>query len=150
MEDTMSDSVATEGLRAAPARRVAAGLANVGLWVLQAVLAFQFTGGGYLKLTGAAVMVDLFADIGAGQWLRYVVGVLEVAGAAGLLIPRLSGLAALGLVGLMVGAAATNQFVIGQSPWLPLGLLLASAVIARGRWSRTRHLLARFRRGART
>lgn len=114
---------------------------SIGLWVLQAVLAFQFAGGGFLKLSGAPVMVDLFADIGAGQWLRYAVGALEVAGAVGLLIPALSGLAALGVTALMVGAVITNQFVIGESPWLPVALLAVGAVIARGRWSRTKSLV---------
>jgi uncharacterized membrane protein YphA (DoxX/SURF4 family) len=135
----MSHLVAT---RQASAPRVG----NVGLWVLQAVLAFQFAGGGLLKLSGAPVMAELFADIGAGQWLRYLVGALEVAGAVGLLVPRLSGLAALGLAGLMVGATATNLFVIGESPWLPIGLLLASVLVARGRWTQTRVLAGRLRR----
>jgi uncharacterized membrane protein YphA (DoxX/SURF4 family) len=135
----MSHLVAT---RQASASRVG----NVGLWVLQAVLAFQFAGGGLLKLSGAPVMAELFADIGAGQWLRYLVGALEVAGAVGLLVPRLSGPAALGLAGLMVGATATNLFVIGESPWLPIGLLLASILVARGRWTQTRVLAGRPRR----
>jgi uncharacterized membrane protein YphA (DoxX/SURF4 family) len=135
----MSHPVAT---RQAPASRAG----NVGLWVLRAVLAFQFAGGGLLKLSGAPVMAELFADIGAGQWLRYLVGALEVAGAVGLLVPRLSGLAALGLAGLMVGATATNLFVIGESPWLPIGLLLASVLVARGRWTQTRVLAGRLRR----
>jgi uncharacterized membrane protein len=119
---------------------------NVTLWVLQAVLAFQFAGGGLLKLTGSPELVDLFATIGAGQWLRYVVGALEVAGAVGLLVPRLSGLAALGLAALLVGATATNLFVLGESPWLPIGLLLVSALIARGRWPRTKALAGRLQR----
>jgi uncharacterized membrane protein YphA (DoxX/SURF4 family) len=109
-------------------------------------LAFQFAGAGFLKLTGAPEMVELFADIGAGQWLRYAVGVLEVAGTVGLLVPPLSGLAALGLAALMGGAAVTNQFVIGESPWLPIILLLASALIAWGRRSWTRALVDRLRR----
>jgi uncharacterized membrane protein YphA (DoxX/SURF4 family) len=91
-------------------------------------------------------LVDMFADIGAGQWLRYLVGALEVAGAAGLLVPRLSGLAALGLAGLMVGATITNLFILGESPWLPVGLLLVSALIARGRWSKTKALADGIRR----
>jgi uncharacterized membrane protein YphA (DoxX/SURF4 family) len=119
---------------------------GITLWVLQAALAFQFAGAGFLKLTGAPEMVDLFADVGAGQWLRYAVGVLEIAGAAGLLVPPLSGLAALGLAALMAGAAVTNQFVVGESPWLPIVLLLASALIAGGRRSRTKALVDRVRR----
>jgi uncharacterized membrane protein YphA (DoxX/SURF4 family) len=127
----MSNIVATE--KTQPSRAT-----NVVLWVLQVVLAFQFAGGGLLKLTGSPEMVDLFATIGAGQWFRYVVGTLEVAGAAGLLVPRLSGLAALGLAGLLVGATATNLFILGESPWLAIGLLVVSALIAWGRWSRTK------------
>jgi hypothetical protein len=42
--------------------------------------------------------------------------------------------------GLMVGATATNLFVLGESPWLPIGLLLVSALIAWGRRSRTKAL----------
>jgi uncharacterized membrane protein YphA (DoxX/SURF4 family) len=135
----MSGIVAT---RKAPAARPG----NVALWVLQAVLAFQFAGGGLAKLAGSPALVDLFASIGAGQWLRYVVGALEVAGAVGLLVPRLSGLAALGLAALMGGATVTNLFVIGERPWLPVGLLLVSAVVAWGRRDRTRALAARLKR----
>jgi uncharacterized membrane protein YphA (DoxX/SURF4 family) len=135
----MSDIVAT---RKAPAARPF----NVALWVLQVVLALQFAGGGLAKLAGSPELVDLFTSIGAGQWLRYVVGALEVAGAVGLLVPRLSGLAALGLAALMVGATVTNLFVIGERPWLPVGLLLVCAVIAWGRRSQTRALAATLKR----
>jgi uncharacterized membrane protein YphA (DoxX/SURF4 family) len=110
---------------------------NVALWTLQGVLAIQFAGGGLLKLTGSPEMIDLFADIGAGQWLRWLVGGLEVAGAVGLLVPALSGPAALGLAGLMVGAATTNQYIIDESPWLPIALLVVCAIVATARRSRT-------------
>jgi uncharacterized membrane protein YphA (DoxX/SURF4 family) len=125
-EDGMSDIVAT---RQAPVARPV----NVALWVLQALLALQFAAGGLAKLAGAPELVELFASIGAGQWLRYVVGALEVAGAVGLMVPRLWRLAALGLAALMVGATVTNLFVIHERPWLPVGLLLVAAVIAWGR-----------------
>ena len=59
-----------------------------------------------------------------------MVGVLEVAGAVGLLIPLLSSLAALRLAAVMVGAAMTTQFLLEESPWLPL---VVAAVIA---WAR--------------
>jgi len=91
----------------------------VGLWALQIVLAAQFAAGGLLKISGHPQMVDMFADIGAGQWLRYLVGGLEVAAAVGLLIPRLAGPAALGLVALMVGATVTIVAVLHASPVTP-------------------------------
>ena len=62
-------------------------------WVLQVGLAFFIGSAGLIKLAGDAAMVTMFADIGAGQWLRSAVGALEVAGAIGLLIPRLRALA---------------------------------------------------------
>jgi putative oxidoreductase len=118
----------------APSRR----LAGIALWVLQAALAFQFAGAGLVKLTGSPEMVDMFATIGAGPWLRYLVGALELAGAVGLLVPMLSGLAALGLAALMVGATVTNLLILGASPWLPVGMLAASALVAWGRRSTVR------------
>src|ERR687894_226223 len=105
---------------------------NVALWALQILLALQFAMAGLAKVFGDPAMVEMFATIGIGQWFRYVVGTLELAGAVGVLIPRLSRLAALGLVCLMAGATVTNLIVLGASPLLPIGVLLASAVVAWG------------------
>jgi putative oxidoreductase len=138
----MSDTGITRGRRAAPAtsRRRAV---NIALWALQAVLALMFSMAGFAKLGGDAAMVKMFATIGIGQWFRYLVGALEIAGAAGVLVPRLSGLAALGLVCLMAGATLTNVLVLGTSPLLPIALMLAGVLVAWGRWPRTITLPAR-------
>jgi putative oxidoreductase len=114
---------------------------NFALWALQGLLALQFAMAGFAKVFGDAAMVEMFATIGVGQWFRYVVGALELAGAVGMLIPRLSGLAALGLVCLMAGATLTNVLVLGTSPLMPIVLLVVSAVVAWGRWPQTRALL---------
>jgi putative oxidoreductase len=114
---------------------------SIALWVLQALLALQFAMAGLAKVGGDPAMVEMFATIGIGQWFRYLVGALEIAGAIGVLIPRLSGLAALGLVCLMAGAILTNLFVLGASPMLPSGLLVMSAVVAWGRRAWTRAFL---------
>jgi putative oxidoreductase len=114
---------------------------TVGLWALQALLASQFVGAGLVKVTGSPAMVTMFAEIGAGQWLRYFVGTVELAGAIGLLVPRLCGLAALGLVALMIGAAATNVGVLGEPPCLPIAYLLVAAAVAWRRWPDTRALV---------
>lgn len=111
---------------------------NVTLWVLQILLALMFFGGGASKLGGAPEMVEMFTAIGVGQWLRYVVGALEIAGAIGLLIPRLSRLAALGLVALMVGATFTNLFILNVNSVVSIIFLLVSALIAAWRWSQSR------------
>jgi uncharacterized membrane protein YphA (DoxX/SURF4 family) len=132
----------------APTRtgRVTGRVANIATWVVQVVVGLQFISGGGLKLAGSPVMVDLFSDIGAGQWFRYLVGALEVAGGIGLLIRPLCGLAAAGLAAVMVGAVVTNVAVINENPTLPAVYLVLLAVIAWRRRARTAALLARFRR----
>jgi putative oxidoreductase len=127
-------------------RRRAVGIA---MWVLQALLALQFAMAGLAKVFGDPAMVEMFATIGVGQWFRYAVGALELAGAVGVLIPRLCGLAALGLVGLMAGATLTNVLVLGTSPLLPIVLLVVSAVVAWGRWPRTRTFFTKNREAGR-
>jgi uncharacterized membrane protein len=126
----MSEATTKTGGTPTTVRRTRGRVLGIALWTLQVLLALQFASGGVLKLAGDPAMVAMFADIGVGQWLRYLVGGLEIAGALGLLVPRLSGLAALGLVGLMVGAAATNALVLGTSPLLPILLLLLAALVA--------------------
>src|SRR5215208_7861493 len=104
----MSDTGITSGTPAARATSRRHAVNIFALWVLQAVLALMFAMAGFAKVGGDAAMVEMFATIGIGQWLRYLVGTLEIAGALGVLVPRVSGLAALGLVCLMVGATLTN------------------------------------------
>ena len=118
---------------------------NVGLWILQIGAAGMFLMVGFLKLSGDPQMVGLFDAIGLGQWFRYVTGSLEVLGAVLLLIPRLSGLGALLLVGVMLGAVATHLFIVGGSPLLAIILLVVTGVIAWGRRKRTMNILAGLR-----
>ena len=120
---------------------------NIALWVLQIALAAAFIlNFGPGKLLGSEQAVQTFADIGAGQWLRYLTGILEIAGGIGLLIPRLSGLAALGLVGVMSGAVLAEVLFLDADVVVPLILLIAVAAIAWFRRDRTLALLARLRR----
>jgi uncharacterized membrane protein YphA (DoxX/SURF4 family) len=103
---------------------------HIGLWAVRVILAAQFVAGGALKLTADPAMVAMFNDIGAGDWLRLLVGVCEVGGGVGLLAPRLVRPAATGLVLLMAGAAVTNVVALGTSPAIPLTLLALAAVVA--------------------
>ena len=118
---------------------------NVGLWILQIGAAGMFLMVGFLKLSGDAQMVGLFDAVGLGQWFRYVTGSLEVLGAVLLLVPRLSGLGALLLVGVMLGAVPTHLFVVGGSPLSAIILLIVTGVVAWGRRRRTMNLLAELR-----
>ena len=125
-------TTATLAGRATTAGRPAPGgrAGTIAVWVLRLALAAVFAGAGLAKLAGDAAMVDMFADIGAGQWLRHLVGTCEVLAAVGLLVPRLAGAAALGLVALMTGATLTNVLVLEVTPALTIAFLMAAAVVA--------------------
>ncbi|OKI47427.1 DoxX family protein [Micromonospora sp. CB01531] len=105
-------------------------------WLPQVALALAMFGAGAAKLAAEPAMVRMFDDIGAGQWFRPVVGGLEVAGALGLLVPRLARYAVLGLVVLLAGAVVTNLVVLRTSPLGALVLLAVAAVVATVRWRR--------------
>jgi len=102
--------------------------ATIALWTLQVLLGVMFVvGSGAPKLFGEAYAVQIFEDLGTGQWLRVVVGLLEVAGGIGLLVPRLAGLAASCLIALMVGATVAQLFFLSEGFWFTpviLGVLL--------------------------
>ncbi|GGP44564.1 DoxX family protein [Saccharothrix coeruleofusca] len=102
---------------------------SVLVWGLQLALAAYFAYSGSLLFGDD--FVNKFDRIGFGQWLRYLTGVLEVGGAVGLLVPRLCGLAALGLMGVMTGAVVTELFLVDNGDAsLPAALLGLAAVVA--------------------
>lgn len=102
-------------------------------WILAVLLAFVFIIAGGSKLAGAQAMVQEFDQIGFGQWLRYVTGILEVSGAVGVLIPGFRFAASLQIAAVMVGATWTNIVILHLPPLarltavlLTLALLLAA------------------------
>jgi len=134
--------VLTEGTQSASGST--ARIVNVVMWVLQIAAAEMFLMVGFLKLSGNPQLVGLFAAIGLGQWFRYLTGTLEVLGAFLLLIPRLSGLGALMLLGVMIGAVITHLFIVGGNPLMAIILLVVTGVVAWGRRQRTMNLLTGF------
>ena len=100
------------------------------LWTLSGLVALAFIAAGGGKLAGTAVMVGLFDKVGLGQWFRYFTGLLEVAGAIGLLIPRYAFYAAVLLDIVMVGAIIAHLTVLGGSPAPAVALFVLSGIIA--------------------
>lgn len=98
--------------------------------VLRLFAAVVFLAAGGAKLIGNPMMVDIFQNIGIGQWFRVVTGLVEVSLAIALLIPRLAGLAGLLLAITMFFAILTHLFVIGGNPLPALILLLITLSIA--------------------
>ena len=106
---------------------------RIGAWTLQGILAAAFLAAGSAKLAGVPYMVDLFEQLGVGQWFRLVTGVVEITGAIALVFPGLASIGALWLGGTMVFAVATHVFVLHTSPVpaIVLGILNALVVYLR-------------------
>lgn len=97
----------------------------------------------YPKLLGDPQAVEGFETIGLGQWFRYLTGLVEVVSAILLLIPATAGIGALLLIATMIGSIVTHLFIIGGSPAIAIGLLIAMAIVAWGRWKKTPRLIRR-------
>ena len=95
---------------------------HIGSWILQGIVAAAFVAAGAAKLAGAPYMVQLFDQIGFGQWFRIVTGVVELVGAVALVFPGLASIGGLWLGATMVGAVATHLFILHTSP-LPAVIL---------------------------
>src|SRR5579863_6533339 len=108
-------------------------MTNIAGWILAVLLAVVFTLAGGTKLIGVPAMVTEFAQIGIGQWFRYVTGLLEMSGAIGLLIPKFRSWAALQIAAVMVGATGVNLWVL-HVPLLArqTGIVMALAVLCSG------------------
>ena len=130
-------SYALSFTQAPSVRRGRSGL--IALWVVQIGLAGMFLLAGGSKLLGAPAMVALFNTIGMGQWFRYVTGLIEVGSAFALLVPSIAVFGALVLVPTMIGAVATELFIVGDSV-VPAAVLFFGAVGVV--WARRHQLLS--------
>ena len=99
------------------------------LWLLRVVVGLAFLAAGGSKLAGAPAMVAMFAKIGFGQWFRILTGLLEVAGAIGLFVPRFTVYAASMLAVVMAGAIGFHLTTLGGNPAPPIVLLLLASLI---------------------
>ena len=155
MKQTMRETVAITPTTRVTAARLAIRearprrLASTLLWAAQIPLAAMFIAFGLAKLTGG--QVQEFGLIGAGQWLRYLVGAAELAGGIGLLTPWLAGLAAAGLAANMAGATIINATVLhnstyGSMVWVTLPLCAVFALLAYARRQQIKGLWAAIRR----
>jgi hypothetical protein len=113
-----------------------------GLWIVQGLLALLFLFAGGMKLVMPIEEMTKQMPVALpGGFLRFI-GVAEVLGGLGLILPGLLGirrgltsLAALGLAIIMAGAVGFS-FVIGDvvSALIPLVVGLLAAFVAYGRW----------------
>jgi putative oxidoreductase len=91
-----------------------------------------FLGVGLTKFESDSLWVRLFAQIGLGDWFRYLTGTLQVAAGLLFLTPRTAYLAALLAGGTMAGAVLVHLFVLHTGAGgaiIPFALLIFVAVV---------------------
>ena len=116
---------------------------NIVLWILQFVLGIYFIFTGILHfIVPPGLPAPMAWMYELSPTLHYVSGAAEVLGGLGLILPgltriqtRLTSLAALGLVLVMLGAAVWH-IQRGEYPNIVMNLILAglAAFVAYGRW----------------
>jgi putative oxidoreductase len=105
---------------------------NLLLWLAALSSAMVFLRSGWTKLDGA--MIGQFEEWGYTPSFAVAIGFLELAGAVGLLIPRLSGWAALGLSVIMFGAIGTLAMEAEYlAALLPAAMLVLLTLVLFGR-----------------
>jgi putative oxidoreductase len=114
---------------------------NIILLVLQVLLALAFLAAGFSKLSSQPMMVETFAKVGFGQWLRYFTGSVEIVSTILLLIPAVVPIGALLLIATMICAVLAHLFVIGGTPIPPIILLILCSIVAWSRKDRLEQLL---------
>jgi putative oxidoreductase len=112
--------------------------------ILSWALGLLFIAAGLPKIVGVARFAERFDQFGYSPAFRVSVGVVEVAGGAGLLIPASALYAAAVLIVDMLGAIWTTRRVHESgAPPLAVGALLVILVILRVRTRQRRILSAR-------
>ena len=136
MSNVLSNQQASANLSSSRER-----LRSVTLWIIQGTLAllFLFAGGSKLLLPAPILQAQLALPLPI--WFIRFIGVIEVAGSLGLILPQLTRikpgltpLAACGLALEMVGATILTVIALGVAPALfPLIVGLLAVFVAYGR-----------------
>jgi putative oxidoreductase len=102
---------------------------KIALWIVSILLAAIFASAGLAKLLIIPDKVKpIFVQYGYAPWFATVIGICEVLGAIGLLVPRVAAFAAAGLSIIMIGAfftqATHHELLQAMGPLVVLALLI--------------------------
>jgi len=116
---------------------------NIALWITQGLLAVVFLFSGGMKFVMS--IEEMTQQMPMPGWFLHFIGVCEVLGALGVILPwltrirpGLTPLAAAGLVIIMIGATVTT-LITGSiaTALIPLVVGVLAAFVAYGRWRQT-------------
>jgi hypothetical protein len=108
----------------------AGGTRRIAVTILRVILGLAFLAIAAVKLTGSLQTVQMFENIGWGQWFRYFTGALDLIGAVLVLLPRSAFYGALLLMCTVgFGVVLTVAGRIHDSPVPPLALTVLAATV---------------------
>jgi putative oxidoreductase len=102
---------------------------RIAIWVLRVLLGLAFLTIGIAKLTGTLHTVQTFEAFGWGQWFRYLTGLLDLAGALLVLVPRWTFYGAL-LLSCTIALATALSLRRPPDFWPALSLTLLAVTLA--------------------
>src|SRR5687768_3869452 len=113
---------------------------NYALWIIQVLLGLLFVFAGSMKFI--MTVEEMTKDVAMPGWFLHFIGLAEVLGALGLILPGLlrirpglTPLAAAGLVIIMIGATVITPMLMDAAlALIPLVLGVLAAFVAYGRW----------------
>ena len=101
-------------------------------WILRLGVAAVFFSVGTSKFGAHSSWIKIFDQIGLGQWFRYLTGVLQITGAALVLVPR-TFLVGIAILACTMAGAVTVWLVVFHAPdnaVIPAIILIALGVVA--------------------
>ncbi|SRR6266481_6376725 len=108
---------------------------KIALWTISILLGAMFVFTGLAKLMQLDNAKVMFVHYGYPPWFAVLIGISEVLGGIGLLVPRLAAIAAIGISIIMAGATYTHfthqQYGYGL---IPIVLILLLIMVARMRF----------------
>ncbi|MFE7587865.1 DoxX family protein [Kitasatospora sp. NPDC057512] len=146
MSSTATAATTTSATATATSTKSSTAVVRV-VWTLRILLALFFALASALpKLLALPAATTVFDAIGAGHWFMYLTGLVELAGAVGLLVRRLAGPAATALIVFLAFAFVTQLTAMhGENAGTPFIFMVPLAVIAWNRRAETAELLSRSR-----
>jgi uncharacterized membrane protein YphA (DoxX/SURF4 family) len=117
---------------------------NIVLWILQILLGLLFMFSGSMKFIMSPEQMTQGSPIAFPAWFFYFIGICEILGGIGLILPWLTGikrgltpLAASLLIVIMVGATVVSAMISIPTAIVPFVVGILLLVVAMGRSRRT-------------
>ncbi|HYM62811.1 MAG TPA: DoxX family protein [Thermoanaerobaculia bacterium] len=110
---------------------------EIGIWLVTLLLVLIFGSTGIQKFPDHGFWKTAFRAAGFPDWFRLLIGVIEIAAAAVILIPRTAAYAAASMIVVMIGAFVTALTVprsVGLNIVAPSVAMLLAAIVLLARW----------------